>query len=74
MYTINRSLMRKMILDSGGIRPFCTRIGINRQSVYNIFEGGTPDYSTICRISEGLGLDGEQILHIFFVREGQAEA
>lgn len=66
MYTINRSLMRQLLLDSGGIRPFCTKTGINRQSIYNILSGLSPDYSTICRISEGLGLDGNQMLRVWF--------
>ena len=73
MFKINRTLIRKLILENGGIRPFCTKIGINRQVIYDLDKGSLPDYRTICRISDGLGLDDNQILQMWFVRADPSE-
>ena len=63
--------MEQMIRESGGIRPFCKRTGINRQVIYNILRGANPDYGTICHISAGLSLEGKEIGALFFTRRGE---
>ena len=72
-FDIDRSLLRQMIHENGGIRPFCKRNGINRQVIYNLLRSSLPDYQTICRISEGLSLTEDQITKVFFVRVRDTE-
>ncbi len=67
-YRIDGEMMRRKIGQAGGIRPFCQRTGINRQVIYNLLSGASPDYRTICRIIEGLSLEDEEIIGIFFSR------
>lgn len=68
--TVNRYLLRRMIDNNGGVRKFSENTGLSRQAIYNTLNGKTPNYYTIRMISEGLQLTDEQLLTVWFNREG----
>lgn len=65
-YKINTEWLRKLIDANGGMRPFASKAGLNRQTVYNILNGEQPDYNTLCRIAESLNMSGARVASIFF--------